>query len=159
MINKSSYLLLFFCFASAIACEPDIEQLIENFQKNQLTFEHDCAQLRTQAALKLLKSLQRESIQIITNLDNPLIKPRILFKPTTISSAAALRTIETQLLPALDFCDDPQASAEESRVLKKLARTFSELYEHLTQLYKDTVKAALEQVDDPKTLEQLLELS
>ena len=138
--------------------QPDIEQLIENFQKNQLTFEQDCTQLRTRAALTLLKSLQHESNKIITSLSNPLIKSHTAFKPTTINSSDFLQKIKKQLLPALDFCDDPNAANENYRVLARLARTISELYEHLTQLYKDTVKAALEQIDDPKALEQLLEL-
>jgi hypothetical protein len=135
-----------------------VEALAASFEKTHAAFEAECEQARAHIAVKLLSRIRNDSRAIVHKLRESTLAPFIAFKPNSIASADFLQKIEQQLLPALGFCDDPQACTQDYRILQRLARTATELYEHLTVLYRDTVKHALEQIDDAKALQQLLDL-
>ena len=142
----------------SIACSGELDSIFDTIKCNQLSFEQSCSRLKSEAAVRVIKKVRDDACVLMRKVHEYELEKFFVFKPESIESEAFLRRIEEQLLPALGFCEESGACDEDAGVLARIAHATAHVYQRLLVFYQESVKAALEQADDAKKLQKLLEL-
>lgn len=142
----------------SVAGSVELDSIFDTIKRNQMSFEQSCSKLKSEAAVRLIKKVHQDAMTLVTRLHECALEKFFVFKPETIESAVFLQRIEQNLLPALDFCQEDGVCDEDASVLARIASAAAQVYQRLLIFYQESVKAALEQADDSKKLQKLLEL-
>ncbi len=140
------------------ACAAELDGIFEKVKRNEACFEQKCLRLKSEAAVRVIKKIHDDLCALMHKVREHVPERFFVFDVETIETAFFLQRIEQQLIPALCFCDESGACDEDAAVLARIAHAIAQVYQRLLIFYQESVKAALEQTDDPKKLQKLLEL-
>lgn len=108
--------------------------------------------------LSKIKQFKKDFEQLIEQIKLAQLEPYFVFSSETIISPAHWDHLIDAIIPALALGQDSAAQMIPIDILNKLVVVLEALYVQVNQFYQQSLQAAIDQVDDPVKLKQLLVL-
>ncbi len=108
--------------------------------------------------VRTLRHVCNKIESIINTIKQFGLEPYLVFNDETIDSLSDWHHLADTLTPSLIFCQDPGLNDIPPILLEKFIRAIEQLAKRVQKLYQTSLQNALDHVDNPAHLKQLLEL-